>query len=213
MSIIQPVVNVDDLLYLTYHTVAISNIWFPTARSRQQHSTLRKMMAATAARPGTLVESTGYIQSNDCLKYKDLELYMIKNLEVPTCKALVLRVKHRLNKGKRRPIFTYIERNDNLGLCVIQDILEYAFEDNVFSSPYIIWRYTDIPNHRLSVPIHFKDSKKEVPVFRRATRDDEGNWVTYATAMEDGRRLCKSAGPKDLGTLYKYRYGAAENLD
>jgi len=44
-----------------------------------------------------------------------------------------------------RPIFTYIERNDNLGLCVIQDILEYAFEDNVFSSPYIkepLWRYT-----------------------------------------------------------------------
>ncbi|KAN0070713.1 hypothetical protein V8E54_010878 [Elaphomyces granulatus] len=82
----QPVVNVDDLLYLTYHTVAISNIWFPTARSRQQHSTLRKMMTATAARPGTLVESTGYIQS------KDLELYMIKNPEVPTCKVLVLRV-------------------------------------------------------------------------------------------------------------------------
>jgi uncharacterized protein DUF3435 len=61
-----------------------------------------------------------------------------------------------------RPIFTYIERNDNLGLCVI---LEYAFEDNVFSSPYIkepqdIWRYTDIQNHRstYSVPIHFKDS-------------------------------------------------------
>jgi hypothetical protein len=188
----QPVVNVDDLLYLTYHTVAISNIWFPTARSRQQHSTLRKMMTATAARPGTLVESTGYIQSNDCLKYKNLELYMMKNPEAPT--VLVLRVKHRLNKGKA-PIFTYIKRNDNLGLCVIQDILEYAFEDNVLSSPYIkepqdIWRYTDIPNHRLSVPTHFKDSK-EVPVFRRATRDDEGNWVTdplkaltFATAME-----------------------------
>ena len=118
-----------------------------------------------------------------------------------------------------RPIFTYIKRNDNLGLCVIQDILEYAFEDNVLSSPYIkepqdIWRYTDIPNHRLSVPTHFKASK-EVPVFRQATRDDEGNWVTgplkaltYATAMEDERRLCKSAGLKDLGTLYKYRYGA-----
>ncbi|KAN0086369.1 Protein of unknown function (DUF3435) domain containing protein [Elaphomyces granulatus] len=178
----QPVVNVDDLLYLTYHT----------------HS-------------GTLVESTGYIQSNDCLKYKDLELYMIKNPNVPTCKALVLRVKHRLNKGKRS-IFPYIERNDNLGLCVIQDILEYAFEDNVFSN---IWRYIGIPNHRLSVPIHFKDSKKEVLVFRQVTRDDEGNWVTgplkaltYATSMEDERRLCKSAGLKDLGTLYKYRYGA-----
>jgi hypothetical protein len=36
-----------------------------------------------------------------------------------------------------RPVYTYTERNDNLGLYVIQDILIYAFLDNAFNSEHI----------------------------------------------------------------------------
>ena len=59
------------------------------------------------------------------------------------------------------PTITYTERNDSLGLCVIQDILTFAFYDDAFDSPYIksprdLWRFTDVPEHRLSTPIHFK---------------------------------------------------------
>lgn len=68
------------------------------------------------------------------------------------------------------PIFSYTERNDNLGFCVIQDILEFAFQDEVFASecikqPRDLWLYTDVLDHRLSVPIHIKESKKDIPVF------------------------------------------------
>ncbi|PYH99453.1 FluG domain protein [Aspergillus ellipticus CBS 707.79] len=224
----QPSMNIDDLLYTTHHLVGITNVWFPTVRCRQQHSTLRKMMTSTSARPGTLVESSGYMRQNDALLWKDIELYMVKHPEHPTCKVLLMRVKHRLNKGRRNrgvaPVYTYTERNDNLGLCVIQDILEYAFLDNAFASQHIksprdIWLYTDIPGHRQSTPIHFKDSVKNIPILRRAVKDSEGNWIThptkaltYARAQEDEIRTSRSAGFKEPGSLYKYRKGAAANL-
>ena len=57
----------------------------------------------------------------------------------------------------QRPAFTYTERNDNLSLCVIQDILELAFLDGAFASecvkePRDIWRFTHVPGHQLSTP-------------------------------------------------------------
>ncbi|THC95331.1 hypothetical protein EYZ11_005191 [Aspergillus tanneri] len=141
------------------------------------------MMGSMSARPGMLVEPAGYITSNDALKWKDLELYMVKHLEYPTCQTRPLKVKHKLNKGKRNKVvasvFTYTERNDNLALCVIQDILELAILDYAFASKHIkcsrdIWHYTHVPYHRLSTPIHFKESMKVIPIFRRAVNDSEG---------------------------------------
>ncbi|KAN0069878.1 hypothetical protein V8E54_012184 [Elaphomyces granulatus] len=37
--------------------------------------------------------------------------------------------------------------------------------------------------------------------------------LTSTQAAEDEKRVCKSAGLKDLGSLYKYRKGAAAMLD
>lgn len=123
-----------------------------------------------------------------------------------------------------RPVFVYTERNDNLGLCVIQDILMFAFLDDAFASPHIkyprdIWRLTDVPDHRLSTPIHFKESVKNVPIFRRAVKSEHGAWVTdpkvgfpYKQAQEYEKKASARAGFADEGSLYKYRKGAAENL-
>ncbi|KAJ5882834.1 uncharacterized protein N7473_011096 [Penicillium subrubescens] len=224
----QPSVNIDDLLYSTYHLLAVCDIAFPTFRCQGQLSTLRKMMTSTSARPGTLVESSGYMRSNDALKWKDIELYMVKNPDNPTCQVLLMRVTHRLNKGKRNkgvpPVFIYTERNDNLGLCVIQDILEYAFLDNAFASerikcPRDIWNLTEVPEHRLSTTIHFKEAVKEIPIFRRAVKNGGGLWITdprralnFGTALEYEKSTSISAGSKQKGTFYKYRKGAAANL-
>ncbi|RHZ55164.1 uncharacterized protein CDV56_105607 [Aspergillus thermomutatus] len=224
----QPPVNIDDLLFSTYHLMAVTKVQFATVRCRHQHSTLRKMMTSTSARPGTLIESSGYMRSNDALKWKDIELYTVKHPDDPNCQVLLMRVKHRLNKGKRNrgipPVYTYTERNDSLGLCVIQDILEYAFLDSAFASerikkPRDIWLYTHVPDHRLSTPIHFKESMKEIPIFRRPVKDSEGRWITHPTlayqydrAQEYEIATSRSAGFKTPGSLYKYRKGAAANL-
>jgi hypothetical protein len=168
------------------------------------------------------------MRSPDALKWKDIELYMVKHPEDPNCQMLLMRVRHRLNKGKRNkgvaPVFTYTERNDNLGLCVIQDILEYAILDDAFASqrikrPRDVWLYTHVPDHRLSTPIHFKESVKEIPIFRRAVKDSEGHWITHPTlalqydrAQEYEIATSRSAGFKNPGSLYKYRKGAASKL-
>lgn len=95
----QPACSIDDLLFSTYHLLVACDVAFPTFRCQSQLSTLRKMMNSTSARPGTLVEPSGYM-SDDALKWKDIELYMVKNPEDPKCQVLLMRISHRLNKVK-----------------------------------------------------------------------------------------------------------------
>ncbi|KAJ6076675.1 FluG domain protein [Penicillium canescens] len=224
----QPPFSINEVFFITHHLVAACDIAFPTVRVLFQLNTLRKMMVSTSARPGTLVLSSCYEEENDALKWKDIDLYMVKHPEYPDAQVLLMRARHRLNKGKRNqgapPTFTYTERNDNLGLCVIQDILMYAFLDDAFASPHIkcprdIWRFTNVPDHRHSTPIHFKDSLKNIPIFRRAVRTKYGAWATdckvgfsYSQAQEYEKKASAKAGFADEGSLYKYRKGAAENL-
>ncbi|OJJ80482.1 uncharacterized protein ASPGLDRAFT_69288 [Aspergillus glaucus CBS 516.65] len=173
----QPPINIDDLLSSTYHLIALS--------------TLRKMMTSTTARPGTLVVSSGYMRKGkDALKWKDIELFMVKHPEEPSCQTLLMR------------------RDDNLAFCAIQDIIEYAIVDGAFA------------NHRLSTPLHIADNVKEIPIFRKAVKDSKGNWVTSPTeawTYEDLREYelaaAKSAGDENPGSLYKYQKGAAANIN
>ncbi|KAJ5928363.1 FluG domain protein [Penicillium verhagenii] len=200
----QPPFSINEVFVVTRHLVAACDIAFPTFRVLFQLNTLRKMMVSTSARPGTLVLSSCYKEENDALKWKDIDLYMVKHPEYSNAQVLLMRARHRLNKGKRNqgapPTFTYTERNDNLGLCVIQDILMYAFLDDAFASQHIkcprdIWRFTTVPDHRHSTPIHFKDIG-----------------FSYTQAQEYEKKASTQAGFPDEGSLYKYRKGAAENL-
>lgn len=97
----QPPFSIDDVLFTTYHLLVWCPITFPTMRSIFQLNTLRKMMTSTTARPGTLIESSGYLHGNDALKWKDIELYMVTHPDCPTSQVLLMRVRHRLNKGRR----------------------------------------------------------------------------------------------------------------
>ncbi|KAJ5089482.1 hypothetical protein N7532_008166 [Penicillium argentinense] len=143
----QPTINIDDLLFTTWHLLAVCDLTFPTFRMLLQLNTLRKMMCSTTARPGTLIESNAHENAGDVLKWKDVALFMVKHPQDPNRRELLMRVKQRLIKRRRNKedqplmcfglIFTYTERNDSLGLCVLQDILTYAFEDDAFASPHI----------------------------------------------------------------------------
>lgn len=102
-------INADDLLSMLHYDVAISAVFFPTFRQRAQHETIRKMMTATSARPGTLVLSSGYCrEGRDALCWGDIELFMVIDPERPNCKVLLMRVRHRLNKGKRNKGRAYV---------------------------------------------------------------------------------------------------------
>lgn len=100
----------------------------------------------------------------------------------------------------------------------------YTFLDDAFDSEHIkcpadIWRLTTVPDHRLSTPINFKESVKELPILRGPCQDTAGLLVTdpqralqYHQARQWEAAASESAGFKDKGTLYKYRKGAPANI-
>lgn len=97
----QPSFNIDDLLFTTYHLLVWCPITFPTVQSNFQLNILRQMMTSTSARPGILIESSGYIHENDALKWKDFELFMVKHPEYPSSQVLLMKVRQILSKGRR----------------------------------------------------------------------------------------------------------------
>jgi hypothetical protein len=97
----QPPINIDDLLFTTWHLLAVCDLSFPTFRILLQLNTIRKMMCSSTARPGCLIESNAHRKTGDALKYKDIELFMVKHPQDPSRRELLLKVKHRLIKGRR----------------------------------------------------------------------------------------------------------------
>jgi hypothetical protein len=79
----QPPFSINEVFFITHYLVAAYDIAFPTVRVLFQLNTLRKMMVSTLARPGTLVLSSCYEEENDALKWKDIDLYMVKHPEYP----------------------------------------------------------------------------------------------------------------------------------
>ena len=93
--------NVDDFLLLLHHHWALSTDYYTIERERVQLALIILFMACTTARPSTLVEGGGYYGTNDCLKYKDIEIFKIKDPGNPGRHFFLMRVKFRLMKGKR----------------------------------------------------------------------------------------------------------------
>ena len=69
---------------------------------RVQISTLLLISAATATRPGALIESTSKRKSNKVLCFKDVSLMMVRTVEDPRKSTLVVNVnlEHLKNKEK-----------------------------------------------------------------------------------------------------------------
>ena len=97
----KPVVDVDDLYIILRHHYAISDDYYAHERERIQHSLLILFMTCTTARPATLIEGCGYHNSNECLKYKDIEIFKVRDPTYPEQQVFLMKVTLRLMKGKR----------------------------------------------------------------------------------------------------------------
>jgi len=117
--------NVDDLLLIYHH------------RERVQHALLI-LLNLHSARPGIVVQFCGYRgsnayskdylnsetivtlhaswNSNNCLEYKDIEIFKVRDPENPSVHILIMKVRRRLMKGKRSkgapPIIVFYERDE-----------------------------------------------------------------------------------------------------
>ena len=93
--------SVDDLLQLLHHHWALCTDYYSIERQRVQHALIILLMVYTSARPGTLVEGSGYYDTDDCLKYKDIEIFKVRDPEMPSRNILIMMVTLRLMKGRR----------------------------------------------------------------------------------------------------------------
>lgn len=69
---------------LLYHYYAISDEYYLYERERIQHGLIILLIIGTSIRPATLVEGGGYYNSNECLKYKDIKIFKVRDLESPS---------------------------------------------------------------------------------------------------------------------------------
>ena len=97
----KPTMNIDDLFLLLYHHWALCTDHYAIERERIQHALLILFIVYTSTRPGTIVEGGGYQNSNDCLKYKDIELFKVRDTEDASKHILIMNMRLRLMKGKR----------------------------------------------------------------------------------------------------------------
>jgi len=92
---------VDDLFVLLHYHWALSTAYYAVERERIQHAFVLIMVFSTTARPATLVEGGSYHDTNDCLKYKDVELFKIRDPDNHSRQIFLMRITLRLLKGKR----------------------------------------------------------------------------------------------------------------
>lgn len=96
----KPTMNVDALFLLLYHHWMLCTDRYAIERERIQHALLILLMVYTKARPSTILPGNKS-NSNDCIKYKDIELFKVRDPEDKSNHILVMKIRLRLMKGRR----------------------------------------------------------------------------------------------------------------
>lgn len=121
------------------------------------------------------------------------------------------------------PIFVFHERDDNLAFCPILHILALGFANDAFKSEWI--RHPEdistleVPLYLEGVPLEWKPSKLEIPLFRGNIRLENGiitsdtNPLQYRTIAEQTLRLGRSAGFREPFRFYNLRRGCGNALN
>ncbi|KAI9782856.1 MAG: hypothetical protein M1816_001676 [Peltula sp. TS41687] len=93
--------SVNDLVSLLHYHWALDTSIFPNERQRLQLSFLLLVLAYTGARPGAIVECGLLRGSNKALRYRDVDLIVLRDPDNPQYRILVMIVRVVLNKGER----------------------------------------------------------------------------------------------------------------
>ncbi|KAJ3879862.1 hypothetical protein F5051DRAFT_438375 [Lentinula edodes] len=126
-----------QILMETLHSA--SNI-FRSHQNQLQIAFLILFSAASAARPGSIIESSCYRGSNEALTWGDLDFYLIPDDEDPAHPLLVIDIQLNLVKGYcdvdhryQKVFFTLEIRKEHHMICIVLPLLGLAFQDSVFA--------------------------------------------------------------------------------
>ncbi|TGJ70084.1 hypothetical protein EYR41_006076 [Orbilia oligospora] len=238
----KPTANVDDLRVVLHHLWHFSNQHFAIERCRIQLAAVVLLICATSCRPGSLVEiremekdddaaleSKKKPKAGDSLKYKDIELYLVRhpNQDLKGEVCLVMLLRNRLSKRSRNlkepTIFVLFEISEPFGFDIISYILALAFDDNAFESVHIkepadLYRFT-IPDHMATLPFHWKKEILETPIFRAHENTNEGPVISSSKGLSEnviskqGSNLGLECGFRNPMNMYVFRRGAGKAMD
>ncbi|KAG6369036.1 hypothetical protein JVT61DRAFT_1962 [Boletus reticuloceps] len=187
-------------------------------------SALTMLFSISAERIGALVESNCYRGSNECLKWKDVEVVVFSDRDAPSKPIVGMQVTARLLKGGRdvgsffKTFFLFPERGANRPYCPIAPLLALGLLDQVWEG---IGGPEDIatPSADLTSGVYalrVNESKRDLPVFKREEKTSSGGWsvsedrvMNYGAACRHLRYFSRISGfPVDVRP-YDIRRGVA----
>ncbi|KAJ7601486.1 hypothetical protein DFH06DRAFT_1025912 [Mycena polygramma] len=216
--------DLDIIIQATYDDRTL----FRTMRMKVQFTYVNLVSATTTERPGSIIESSSYKNSNDGMEWGDKEFFVIPNPENPERPNLAIIVRIRLHKAHRKDekhykyYFILLEPNGTRASCLGTCLLYMALQDGVFQDVTTIeeiFRPARIPTR-----IHKLAMKPEVltqPVLRAEVINDDTGLVTIsptralraATHSTQLKTISMRKGLYYLMSLYCFRRGAAGRLN
>ena len=99
------VVNADDVVGILYHHWVLGDDYFPEERQRLQLAIMDVSCSSITASAGTVVESSCNFGRNEAVKYRDIELYALRDNEYPGgVKLGMLKVKFTERMASHQPV-------------------------------------------------------------------------------------------------------------
>ncbi|KAJ7656859.1 hypothetical protein DFH06DRAFT_1132083 [Mycena polygramma] len=216
-------VDIEILIRAAYS----DKLLFRTNRGRIQFVTIMLVSVQTSERPGAIMESDSYPDTNQAIFWGALTFLVFPNPNpedalFPLVGILVdveLLKAWRMDESKRKSFFLWPEPLGNRALCPVTTILAMAEEDAVWEDVQRV-RYLIHPTiaptavHKLTI----KESCLKQPIFRADVLGPDG-WTTSKTAALKARtnrqhtkQLCFMEGFTKGLTNYAFRRRAAKNL-
>ncbi|KAF2647143.1 hypothetical protein K491DRAFT_723683 [Lophiostoma macrostomum CBS 122681] len=192
---------------------------------RVQISTLLLLSAATATRPGALVESASNRNSNKALCFKDVIVIKVRSVENPRRSTVVANVnlEHVKNKekGGESKKFTF-QIEEIAAFCIISYIIGIGHRQNAFEHGFTnIQQIFDliIPVERNVLRVKWKEHFLDKPFFcdiehtaegARILKDKAFNYQKYRDIFV---RLGRVAGFEERLELYQLRRASGSNIN
>ncbi|KAJ3891118.1 hypothetical protein GG344DRAFT_77241 [Lentinula edodes] len=213
-------------LQIIMETLHSSTNIFRSNRTRLQMAFLILFSAASAARPGSVVESACYRGSNEALTWGDIDFYLIPDDEDPAHPSLVVDIQLNLVKGYRnvdhryqKLLFTLELRKEHRMTCIVLPLLGLAFHDSVFAHFHSIESLLcpeKPPTTR--VKIFLRNEVLTLPVLRKEEKGGGGKISKTEAFPYDGllhclKSLSIAAGFLEPLTPYDFRASQGNKAD
>ncbi|KAF9074299.1 hypothetical protein BDP27DRAFT_1444170 [Rhodocollybia butyracea] len=214
-------------LQIICETVYSSRGIFRTNRMRSQLAFLILFSTASASRPGAVVESKCYVDSNEALKWGNFTFHVIPNSDDPYHPWLLVQIRSTLIKGHRTNDAIFqdllfhpdLNKNDRL-TCAILPLMHLAFEDNIFKNVQCIEEIMSpgIPPKNM-FKLQLRDEVKEQVVLRAEVKTLDGFKISNLKALKYDRymhllrKLSIAAGFQEPLTPYDMRGSQGNKAD